>query len=150
MIRKDTSYKYICILKVYVVIQFKRLCYVTINRDNKRRSFYNEPIPLALLLTRPSPPSHNIIIVTRILASFSANNNQLFFKKTRLAGDRVKPWFTFTLHLHHWIFTNFGKMTISWAWNGLFQKFKKLKSLVWSALAFGNIVLIAWVLDLGP
>lgn len=91
MIRKDTSYKYICILKVYVVIQFKRLCYVTINRDNKRRSFYNEPIPLALLLTRPSPPSHNIIIVTRILASFSANNNQLFFKKTRLAGDRVKP-----------------------------------------------------------
>ena len=48
---------------------------------------------------------------------------------------------------HHSIFTNFGKMT----WNGLFQKFKNLKSLVWSALAFGkwqltqvnNIVLIA-------
>ena len=30
----------------------------------------------------------------------------------------------------HSIFTNFGKMTISRAWNGLFQKFKKLKSLV--------------------
>ena len=38
----------------------------------------------------------------------------------------------------HSIFTNFGKMTISRAWNGLFQKFKKLKSLVWSALAFGK------------
>ena len=36
------------------------------------------------------------------------------------------------------IFTNLGKMTISQAWNGLFQKFKKLKSLVWSALAFGK------------
>ena len=38
----------------------------------------------------------------------------------------------------HRIFTNFVQLTVSQAWNGLFQKFKKLKSLVWSALAFGK------------
>ena len=38
----------------------------------------------------------------------------------------------------HRIFTNFVKMTISWAWNGVFWKFKNLKSLIWSALAFGK------------
>ena len=38
----------------------------------------------------------------------------------------------------HRIFTNFVKMTISRAWNGLFWKFKNLKSLIWSALAFGK------------
>ena len=38
----------------------------------------------------------------------------------------------------HRIFTNFVKTTISQALNGPFQKFKKLKSLVWSALSFGK------------
>jgi len=38
----------------------------------------------------------------------------------------------------HRIFTNIVKMTISRAWNGLFWKFKNLKSLIWSALAFGK------------
>ena len=38
----------------------------------------------------------------------------------------------------HRIFTNFVQLTVSWAWNGLFQKFKRLKSIVWSAWAFGK------------
>ena len=38
----------------------------------------------------------------------------------------------------HRIFTNFVKMTISLAPSGLFWKFKNLKSLIWSALAFGK------------
>ena len=70
----------------------KVLFYVskTIIRDNKRRSFYNETIPFPRPLTR-APPSlptpHNIIIVTRILASFLTNNNQLFIEKLKNVVD---------------------------------------------------------------
>ena len=36
----------------------------------------------------------------------------------------------------HSIFNNFAQLTISLAWNGIFWKFKNLKSLVWSTSEF--------------